>query len=124
MAGFGPTPTNWADRYVANMAYASEAYEDIIGAVDQVLPGAYMTQLGGMCLAIEAPIDGGWVWITDEEDNLPWNRARHQGWNIGLYLGHDDEQRDPIRSLQTSDSTLGGLMTALETVLHGVWAKP
>lgn len=123
MAGFGPTPANWADRYVANMAAASQTYEDAIGAVDQVLPGAYMTQLGGMCLAIEAPIDGGWVWITDEKDNLPWDRAHHQGWNVGLYLGHDEGQI-PVRSLETADSTLGGLMTVLETVLHGVWAKP
>lgn len=124
MAGFGPTPENFADRYVRAMAGISEVYEDVINTVDQVLPGTFMTQLGGMCLAIEAPIDGGWVWITDEEDNLPWDRAEHRGWNVGLYLGRDDEQRDPIRNASTSDSSLGGLLHALETVLHGVWAEP
>lgn len=126
MAGFGPTPENFADRYVRAMASVSDVYEDVINTVDQVLPGAFMTQLGGMCLAIEAPIDGGWVWITDQEDNLPWDRNEHRGWRVGVYLGNPntDEGSQPVRDAETADSSLGGLLHTLETVLHGVWATP
>lgn len=117
MSGFGPTPDNYADRYVSAMAGASSTYEDVIGAVDHVLKGAFMTQLGGMCLAIEAPVEGGWVWVTDRDDNLPWDRAHHSGWTVGLYLGDPNEQFDATSYTSTDDSSLGGLLEILASVL-------
>lgn len=126
MAGFGPLPTDWASRYEFNMRHAADQYEDAIGALNSVLSGAFMTQLGGMCLAIQVPIEGGWIWVSDEEDNLPWDRGHHRGWHIGLYLGDPmtDEGSQPARDLSTSDSSLGGLLTTLQVVLHGVWPNP
>lgn len=119
MSDFGPTPDNYADRYVSAMASASSTYEDVIGAVDHVLPGAFLTQLGGMCLAIETPVEGGWVWVTDRDDNLPWTRSNHVGWCVGLYAGTDEGQ-DPLRLDQTDDSSLGGLLALLDRVVYGV----
>ena len=122
MAGFGPLPADYADRYVQQMAFASDLYGDVIGAVNEVLPGAFMTQLGGMCLAIEAPVEGGWVWVGDATDNLPWDRAHHQGWQVHLYRGNpaSDEAVDPLRYGSTDDSSLGGLMRLLNRVVYGV----
>ncbi len=117
MAGLGPTPDNYADRYVSAMASASSTYEDVIGAVDHVLKGAFMTQLGGMCLAIEAPVEGGWVWITDRDDNLPWDRAHHSGWNVGLYLGNPEDEVEASCYQTTDDSSVGGLLEILASVL-------
>ena len=121
MAGFGPTPDDFADRYVDAMNRATMTYEDVIGTVDHVLPGAFITQLGGMCLAIEARVEGGWVWVTDRDDNLPWDRRHHAGWAVGLYLGNpaENDGTDTHRFGTTDDSSLGGLLSLLPTVVYG-----
>ena len=102
-------------RYEQAMARAAAMYQDAVDAVDEALgsSSAFITQLGGMCLAIEAPIEGGWLWVTDLQDNLSWAPDDRNGWTVGLYLGDPDDSPDPTVTVHRSDAILSALREAI-----------
>jgi hypothetical protein len=120
MPDFGPVPEDFADQYAQDMAAAAVMYADAVSLAATITGGAFITQLGGMCLAIECQLEGGWLWITDENDNLPWNREEHHtGWAVGIYAGDQatQDQDEPVVFLTTADATLAGLSAVLTRAL-------
>jgi hypothetical protein len=120
MPGYGPAPANFAEQYAQDMADAAITYADAITVAATITGAASMTQLGGMCLAIECHLEGGWLWITDEDDNLPWNRPEHHtGWSVGIHAGDHltQDHEEPVVFLTTTDTTLAGLRSVLTGAL-------
>lgn len=80
------------ERYERAMRRAEETYEDVLAALRAAEVPAFMTQTGGMCLAIEfKALDGdGWWWLCDKEDSLSWERDESQGWGLGRYAEEGD----------------------------------
>lgn len=72
------------------MRHAHYMYEDVIDALNAAEVPAFVTQTGGMCLAIEIKHPRGWFWLTDREDSLSWDREPGQGWALGFYLDDSD----------------------------------
>lgn len=96
--------------YADAMTYGAQAYADAIDALTQRGLPTVFTQTGGMCAALEATIEGGYLLITDFEGPLEWDRADHEGWLVGLYLGEEDEAR------RYKDSRASDVETLLELV--------
>jgi hypothetical protein len=118
MAGLGDFPADWRTTYDNNMHDIGTTYRDVIEAVRTVLPGAFMTQTGGMNAAIEAPIEGGWVWITDAYESLSWDRETREGWGVNLYIGDYDADPNYVRGDLTMDDSTDGLLTLLRAVVY------
>lgn len=76
---------SYVDRYEQQMRHATDLYADVLHALWAAELPATMTQTGGMCLAIELPTVNGWIWLTDREDVLSWERDEAHGWACGLY---------------------------------------
>jgi hypothetical protein len=77
--------------YESAMSSARRRYADVVAAVGGMSVGrAFVTQTGGMCLAVEVALpDGRYLLITDECGSLPWDRGDLTGWGVGVYL-YDD----------------------------------
>lgn len=81
-----PTHGEWRDAYDAQMAEAEATYRDVLELLWSNEIPAFITQTGGMCLAIQIPGPrDSWFWLTDAEDALSWEREPDQGWGLGYY---------------------------------------
>jgi hypothetical protein len=114
------TDENFADRYSAAMDRAHETYRDVLEALWSAEIPAFMTQTGGMCLAIQIPWrKADWFWLTDKGDSLSWDRQETDGWALGFYLDEDDYGEGVwAGDLLTRD--LKSPETAVELVLEGI----
>jgi len=76
-----------SDRYEDAMAHAGAIYADVVDAFKAAgFPDTYVTQTGGMCLAIEVPIGTTHhALVTAYEDILPWEREELTGWACFVY---------------------------------------
>lgn len=91
MAGIGPAPSDFADRYTSYMGQAEANYQDVLDALHAAEIPATMTQTGGMCLAITFPWSmGSYFLLTDQDDVLSFERDEEQGWRLGLYTEDGD----------------------------------
>lgn len=98
--------------YEETMAWGACQYRDVTEALAQAGLRAEFTQTGGMCAAIEVPLDGGhYLLLTDFEDTLSWDRAEHAGWWCGLY--EPDERRTADGLLRWLDSDVGSAHEAV-----------
>jgi hypothetical protein len=122
MAGPGPTPADRASQFKGSMNTVNTVYRDAISTLAAITGTAQITQLGGMDLALESILEGGWMWITDLHDSLPWDRADHQGWWAGIYEGHMNQTepgRKPIVWAEIDDTS----MTALGQIVRSALAQ-
>lgn len=86
-----PSHDEWRRRYDAQMAEAERIYRDVLDRLSDC--GAFITQTGGMCLAIEIPGPKGTHFLlTDQEDSLSWERDPDQGWALGFYDAEESSE--------------------------------
>jgi hypothetical protein len=86
----GGPPDRTRNRAVQALA---PTYRDAITVVAQVVGevgDAWLTSLSGGNLAIEALIEGGWLWVTDEDDAFFGEREHESGWSVAVYPGTPD----------------------------------
>jgi len=95
-------------------------YRDAIALVADLVGHAHLTSLAGGNLAIEAVIEGGWLWVTDEDDALFGDRDSETGWSVGVYPGTRDsnlEHRHRV-FLSAHGTDLSVLRRLLSTALR------
>ena len=101
--------------YIARMAEGAAAYADVLDALKAVGYEAFFTQTGGMCAASEIKLGADrYVYVTDAEDSLSWERDEHEGWAVGLYL---HPSGDFVRGDDTPDGDVESLLALLAAVL-------
>ena len=131
MPGFGETSSEgFAERYAAAMARAEDTYRDVLDALNAAEIPAFITQTGGMCLAIQIPWgppkpphnEPDWFWLCDRDDSLSWDRDESQGWGLGFYLSENDdygvnEDWEILeRELKTPESAVDLVMEGIRNV--------
>lgn len=105
--------------YEDTMARGAAEYADVLAALRAVGFPARFTQTGGMNAAIESVLDdGGRLLVTDAEDSLPWSRADHAGWAVGVYPA--GEGVDPLGFGETPDGTVRGLSALIARIFRQV----
>lgn len=86
-----PDHNEWRRGYVVLMADAERTYRDVLEQLWAASIPAFITQTGGMCLAIQIPGPTGTHFLlTDREDSLSWEREPDQGWALGYYDAEGD----------------------------------
>jgi hypothetical protein len=91
------------------------SYSDVVGLVASVVGAAYLTWLGGGNMAVEAIIEGGWLWVTDEDDAFFGDRGEETGWSVGVYPG--SPLADEVRYPRTFVSAHGTGLNTLRAIL-------
>lgn len=87
----------WRCWYHSTLDSAAATYEDVLTALKTAGFSAYMTQTGGMCLAIEIKYsEEYYMLLTDSEDALSFDREESQGWGLGVYSNSEDSDFTPI----------------------------
>jgi hypothetical protein len=112
---------NAADNLLRHMRATNNTYADAVAVVTEVTGApAFIVNLGGGGMGIQAPIEGGWLWVTDAVDTLPTDRTMVEGWLVCTYAGDpaETESQDALRSDETVwDPELDGLRDALKDAL-------
>lgn len=104
-------------RYERALVAGAEQYRDVLDFLQLAGIDARFTQTGGMCAAIEAPLENGtYLLVTDFEDSLSWERDTHQGWMVGVY---DNQEWEDARVIEaTEDGSLEALVGLVERALQ------
>ena len=88
---------------------------DVVDALKARGHGPYFTQTGGMCAAIEVDFAKGYLLITDQEGDLAWHRADHEGWLVGLYV--DPGSTEAARYVESAQGDTAMLIHLVEEAL-------
>lgn len=104
-------------NYEETMRYGAAQYADVLAALSEAGLPAEFTQTGGMCAAIQVPMEGGaYLLVTDVEDTLAWERGEHRGWGVGLY--DDEEHHDGARAYgESEDGSVEALVPLIMAVM-------
>lgn len=83
-------------------------YRDALTVVSNVVGDADLISLGGGTMAIEAVLEGGWLWVTDEDDALFGDRSAETGWSVAVYPGTPltNESRDLLAFVSAHGTSL------------------
>jgi hypothetical protein len=95
-------------------------YDDALANLRRVLGEAEFVSLGGGAMVIQCPLEGGWVWVTDEDDNLSPVRADNSGWWVGIFTGRYEDQigeANPVVYASRYGTDVLSLMAALMQAL-------
>lgn len=95
-------------------------YDDALAGLRQALGEAEFVSLGGGAMVIQCPVEGGWVWVTDEDDNLSSDLEDNSGWWVGIYAGRYEDQvgeADPVVYASRFGTDVLLLMAALMEAL-------
>lgn len=104
--------------YEQAIAVGAQRYSDVLTTLQAAGLTSVFTQTGGMCAAIETPLEAGYtLLVTDAADSLAWERQSHQGWGVGLY-GPDSEHDDgPLAFASDDDGSVQRLLPLIQRVL-------
>lgn len=90
--------------YGQTLDEAAKRYADVFAILKGAGFEASMTQTGGMCLAIEIKFDDNhYMWLTDSEDALSFDRNVSDGWALGCYSNDGDSDGMPIEIAEGLD---------------------
>jgi hypothetical protein len=103
------------DSYARAMDAGAAEWADVIDALKARGHDAYFTQTGGMCAAIEVDFASGYLLITDQEADLAWHRADHEGWLVGLYV--DPGSTEAARYVESAQGDTAILIHLVEEAL-------
>lgn len=115
--------TDFIHTYEAAMTHAGDVYADVLTALQAADIPAFITQTGGMCLAIQFPYMDGWFWLTDREDVLSWERNESDGWALGFYTDAYCDGCEPVPFTDTTDVLIDNRKTpetAVRLAIDGV----
>lgn len=121
MAGVGSIDHQaWAEAYGRAMSHGEQQYADVTAAITARFNApAEFTQTGGMCGALHVALEAGhYLLLTDEEDTLPFDRAEHVGWCVGLYDSSTDDTVG-LRWLMSRDGSVEAALELIDRLLKG-----
>lgn len=69
-----------------------DAYADVFDALRKIGLEPSIAQTGGMCMTIHCSLgDGYYLWLTNRDDTLSFERRLEDGWTLGVYAGWDED---------------------------------
>ena len=94
------------------MRVGASRYEDVLLELRRLGLSGKFTQTGGMCAAIEVPLERGYLLVTDWCDSLPWDRELVEAWGVGYYRSQDVSE-GPLAFAASENPDLSSLESAI-----------